>query len=134
MFCPGCGVQIDQEHKEGCQLSCRGCAHAASGHSFSSGEVACRDCFRVTLFPAHRDKWVTLQQRMATLQDAASPAAMGEGNGQDATAALSAIGLARTAIGKLPNSRERSLALTKLDECELWLARALEPQRDFVNA
>lgn len=32
----------------------------------------------------------------------------------------------RGVIGEeLPNSRERSLALTKLEECEMWLGKAL---------
>ncbi len=40
----------------------------------------------------------------------------------------------RGQIAKLPNCRERSLAATKLDECELWLGRVLAPQKDFVDA
>lgn len=34
------------------------------------------------------------------------------------------IAALREMIEGLPPSRERSLALTKLDECEMWLVRA----------
>lgn len=35
-----------------------------------------------------------------------------------------AIAVLREMIESLPPSRERSLALTKLEECEMWLERA----------
>lgn len=37
----------------------------------------------------------------------------------------------RETIGEeLPNSRERSLAFTKLEECEMWLGKALMLMQD----
>lgn len=36
-------------------------------------------------------------------------------------------------LKEYPNCRERSLALTKLDECELWLGRAANARQEFVN-
>jgi hypothetical protein len=41
----------------------------------------------------------------------------------------------RGTIGEeLPNSRERSLALTKLEECEMWLGKALMLMHDNAGA
>lgn len=38
-----------------------------------------------------------------------------------------AAGSLRQCLGALPESRERALALTKLDECELWVAALVGP-------
>lgn len=40
----------------------------------------------------------------------------------------------RDSVKNLPNSRERSLVLTKLDEAEDWYKRACEVERNDNNA
>ena len=39
---------------------------------------------------------------------------------------LHAIQALETLIHELPNSREQSLAITKLDECYMWAERAVD--------
>lgn len=39
----------------------------------------------------------------------------------------------KAAIESLENSREKSLALTKLEECQMWLEKAIEKEEDVQN-
>jgi len=44
------------------------------------------------------------------------------------------VELRKTIGEELPNSRERSLALIKLEECEMWLGKALMQVHDTAAA
>ena len=43
------------------------------------------------------------------------------------------VNMLRGAINVLPNSREKSLAITKLDECYLWTAVAINTMEAHKN-
>jgi hypothetical protein len=115
MRCPGCGVQEGAAHLEGCY--CLGCRQP---------KAVCSGCFRGS-------KNVRDEQFIKAV--AASTPAIAEAlrYSQDAASAMAGIGLVRAHIGQLSACRERSLALTKLDECELWLSRSLDPRPEFAN-
>ena len=46
---------------------------------------------------------------------------------QAAEYTFDAIDAAKKGVEKMPGSRERSLALTKLDEAQMWFQRAIPP-------
>lgn len=116
MACPGCGVSDWKRHLEGCY--CRGCRQP---------KAVCSDCFR-------GDKNVGDEQFVKAVAASETQIAEALRYSQDAAQAMAGIGLVRGYIGQLSASRERALALTKLDECELWLSRALDARPEFANA